>query len=183
MRIERRSLLVVGGLPGAGKSTLLRGTKASAPITVLDTDQVRARLRSLLPAGTPYSWYRPLVHLLHLARLMGSAVGVPRPLVVHDPATGRAARLAFVLLGVLTRRTRHLLWIECTVDDALSGQRSRGRVLLGWSFARHIRNAPRLRERMLTGSAPRGWQSATVIDRASARRGLRIEVSAGAANS
>lgn len=183
MRIERRSLLVVGGLPGAGKSTLLRGTQASAPITVLDTDQVRARLRSLLPAGTPYFWYRPVVHLLHLLRLVDAAVRVARPLVVHDPATGRAARLAFVLLGVLTRRTRHLLWIDCTVDDALSGQRSRGRVLLGWSFARHIRNAPRLRERLMTGDTLRGWRSATVIDRATARRGLRLDVSAGAAGS
>lgn len=183
MRIERRSLLVVGGLPGAGKSTLLRATMADGPITVLDTDQVRARLLSLVPAGTPYSWYRPLVHLLHRARLVSSAAGVARPLVVHDPATGRTARLAFVLLGVLTRRPRHLLWIDCTVDDALSGQRSRGRVLRGRSFARHIRNAPRLRERVLTGDAPPGWRNVTVIDRATARRGLRLEVNAGAANS
>lgn len=179
VRIEHRSLLVVGGLPGAGKSTLLRGMEAAVPVTVLDADQVRARLRIVLPAATPYSWYRPLVHLLQLVRLVTRAVCVDRPLVVHDPATGRVTRTAFVMLGMLTRRTRHLLWLDCTAQAALSGQRARGRVLLGWSFTRHTRNAPRLRGHLLAGAALSGWHSGTVIDRATAGRGLRLEIGEG----
>nr|WP_245788405.1 AAA family ATPase [Amycolatopsis marina] len=178
LRIEPRSLLVVGGLPGAGKSTLLRGMEAGVPVTVLDADQVRAWLRNLLPAATPYSWYRPLVHLLQLARLVTMAAGASRPLVVHDPITGQVSRAAFVVLGVLTRRTRHLLWLDCSVDAALAGQRARGRVLLGWSFTRHARNAPRLRGQLASGT-PHGWHSGTVIDRVAARRGLRLEVGEG----
>ncbi|WP_116042148.1 AAA family ATPase [Amycolatopsis palatopharyngis] len=179
VRIERRSLLVVGGLPGAGKSTLLRGLEADVPVTVLDADQVRARLRRLLPAGTPYSWYRPFVHLLQLARLVAGAFGAAGPLVVHDPATGPLARTAFRALGALTGRTRHLLWLDCTPEAALAGQRARGRVLLGWSFTRHARNAPRLRGRLLAGDTPSGWHSGSIIDRAAARRGLRLQVREG----
>ncbi|GAB3508946.1 AAA family ATPase [Amycolatopsis cihanbeyliensis] len=175
IRLERRALLVVAGLPGAGKSTLLRVTGGDTALTVLDTDQVRARLRPLLPAGTPYSWYRPLVHLLHLARLAGTAIRAPGPIVVHDPATGPVARAAFVALGLLTGRTRHLLWLDCTVAEALEGQRARGRVLLGWSFSRHVRHLPRVRS-LLRGGTPRGWCEVTVIDRPTARRGLHVTV-------
>ncbi|WP_199433581.1 AAA family ATPase [Qaidamihabitans albus] len=178
VRIEHRALLVVAGLPGAGKSTLLRNVVATAPITVLDTDQIRARLRALFPPGMPYAWYRPLVHLLQTLRLVLTAVRATGPLVVHDPATGGATRAAFVALGMLTGRTRHLLWIDCTVAEALAGQHQRGRVLLGWSFSRHARNAPRIRDRLLTGKAPRGWAAATATGRADARHGLRIVVAA-----
>ncbi|PXY19608.1 AAA family ATPase [Prauserella muralis] len=175
LRVADHGLVVVAGLPGAGKSTLLRDVEAVRPLTVLDTDQVRARLARTLPDGLPYSWYRPLVHVLHLLRLLTAAVRARGPLLVHDPATGAVARAAFVVLGVLTGRSRHLLWIDCSVPEALAGQRRRGRVLLGWSFSRHARNAPRTRARLVAGAVPRGWHTATVVERESARRGLRVE--------
>ncbi len=173
--LRPRALLVVAGLPGAGKSTLLRETGGNGTVTVLDTDQIRARLRRLLPAGTPYSWYRPLVHLLHLARLVAAAIRAKGPVVVHDPATGPFARAAFVALGLLTGRTRHLLWLDCTVAEALEGQRARGRVLLSWSFSRHVRHLPRVRA-LLGAGPPRGWCDLMVIDRPTARRGLHLTV-------
>ncbi|MEU6644168.1 AAA family ATPase [Saccharomonospora sp. NPDC046836] len=178
MHVETRALLVVAGLPGAGKSTLLRDIEATADITVLDTDHLRARLARTFPPGTAYSLYRPLVHLLHAARLVVAAVRAPGTLVVHDPATGALTRSAFVVLGTLTRRPRHLLWIDCTVADALAGQRRRGRVLLGWSFSRHARNAPRTRDRLAAGARPRGWRSVTVVDRTVTQQGLRVEPAA-----
>src|SRR5690606_32068255 len=97
----------------------------------------------VLPRGHPYSYYRPLVHVLHTLRLVATAMRAPGPVVVHDPATGALTRTAFVVLGVLTGRSRHLLWIDCTAHEALAGQHHRGRVLPRWSFARHVRNAAR----------------------------------------
>lgn len=172
--LENRTLLVVAGLPGAGKSTLLRDTAANPGVTLLDTDHMRARLRTVFPAGTPYACYRPLVHVLHIARLVSAAVRAPGPVVVHDPATGAIARTAFVVLGTLTGRRRHLLWIDCTVPEALAGQRHRGRILPRWSFARHVRNGARLRRRLLAGAVPAGWCDATVTDRQASRHGMQI---------
>ncbi|WP_106178183.1 AAA family ATPase [Prauserella shujinwangii] len=174
--VEQRSLLVVAGLPGAGKSTLLRDVVATSPVAVLDTDQIRARLRTMFPASTPYAWYRPLVHLLQNLRLVLTALVAPGPVVVHDPATGGIRRAAFVVLGMVTGRTRHLLWIDCTVGEALAGQRVRGRVLTSRSFSRHAHNAPRMRARLLAGRMPRGWHTAGLRPRPDARRGLRVEV-------
>src|SRR4051812_14016440 len=88
MDVDRRALLVVAGLPGAGKSTLLRNTHASTPVEIVDTDQVRDLLAARLPPGTPYGRYRPLVHLLHEARVLRALVCAPGPVVLHDPATG-----------------------------------------------------------------------------------------------
>ncbi|PXY25026.1 Zeta toxin [Prauserella sp. PE36] len=174
MHVEPHALVVVAGLPGAGKSTLLRDIESVPPVTVLDTDQLRSLLRRVLPAGTPYSWYRPLVHVLHVLRLVAVAARARNTIVVHDPATGAFARSAFVALGVLTGRPRHLLWIDCTVEEALKGQHRRGRVLLGWSFSRHARHAPRTRDRLMAGMVPAGWRSATVTDRSVTRRGLLV---------
>ncbi|MBK1786148.1 AAA family ATPase [Prauserella cavernicola] len=179
MDVEHRCLLVVAGLPGAGKSTLLRNIESFPSATVLDTDQQRARLRGLFPAGTPYSWYRPLVHVLHLLTLVLVAARTRGPVVVHDPATGAIARFAFVALGTLTSRPLHLLWIDCTVEEALAGQRRRGRVLLGWSFSRHARQAPRTRDRLLAGDVPRGWRTAKVTDREGTRHGLVVHAQPG----
>ncbi|WP_043537192.1 AAA family ATPase [Saccharomonospora cyanea] len=172
--LENRALLVVAGLPGAGKSTLLRDAAVDPEVTLLDTDHVRARLAAFFPAGTAYSYYRPLVHVLHILRLVSAAIRAPGPVVVHDPATGAIARAAFVVLGALTGRSRHLLWIDCTVNEALAGQHHRGRVLLGWSFARHARNAARLRRRLLAGAVLASWRNVTMTDRQGARRGMRI---------
>ncbi|WP_158888781.1 AAA family ATPase [Amycolatopsis anabasis] len=180
--IERRELLVVAGLPGAGKSTLLRNTRASAPVEILDTDQMRAWLAARFPPGTPYGRYRPLVHVLHELRVLRALLRAPGPVVVHDPATGAAARAVLAALGALTGRPRRLLWIDCSAEEALHGQRSRGRVLLGWSFSRHARRAPRVRERLLAGRSPRGWRTASVTCRAQTRGGLYLQVASAASS-
>ncbi|MQA10792.1 MAG: AAA family ATPase [Pseudonocardiaceae bacterium] len=178
--LERRALLIVAGLPGAGKSTLLRGAQRDAPvdvpITVLDTDQVRARLAAALPPGTPFAWYRPLAPVVHRLRLLITAVLATGPVVVHHPATGAAARIALAVLGALCGRPCHLLWVDCTPDEALAGQHQRGRVRLKWSFARHANRAERARARLRAPNPPWGWKTVTVIDRPAAARGLHLAV-------
>ncbi|GAB3582088.1 hypothetical protein GCM10027445_54880 [Amycolatopsis endophytica] len=175
MSIGPRALLVIAGLPGSGKSTLLRSTQASRPVEVLDSDQMRDRLAAALPPGTPYRRYRPAVHVLHRLRVVLAAIRTPGPVVVHDPATGAATRAWLVLTGLLTGRRRHLLWVDCTPEEALTGQRTRGRVLRSASFCRHLRRLPRVRA-LLTEGKRRGWNELTVIDRDTAARGLHLIV-------
>jgi AAA domain len=174
MAVERRALLVVAGLPGSGKSTMLRQVSASGPVTVLDSDQVRHRLAAMLPAGIPYSWYRPLVHVLHRLRTLGAAATAPGPVAVHVPATAAVTRLSMVLIGAVTGRPRHLLWVDCTPEQALAGQYARDRLVPSASFGRHVARAARLRERFAESRPPRGWQSTTVVDRSAVAGGLHL---------
>ncbi|CAM3330023.1 AAA family ATPase [Kibdelosporangium persicum] len=174
--VESRALVVVAGLPGSGKSTLLRRTQANVPICVLDTDHMRSLLARLLPRSVPYGWYRPLVHLLHTARVLVTVLCSPRPVLLHDPATGAGTRTAFAVIGAITRRHRHFIWIDCTPAEALAGQVARGRVLLKWSFARHMRRSPEVRSRLLAGLRPQGWHTAQLVDRHAASTGLHLKV-------
>ncbi|MEV4312818.1 AAA family ATPase [Actinocrispum sp. NPDC049592] len=173
--VESRALVVVAGLPGAGKSTLLRRTRANVPIAVIDTDQLRTWFRRVLPARTPYAVCRPVVHILHTLRVLIMVVCSERPIVLHDPATRTSTRVLFAVVGALTGRRRHLIWVDCTPAEALAGQEQRGRVLLKWAFAGHVRRSPELR-RQLTNGRLRGWHSAQVVDRSAASKGLRLQV-------
>lgn len=167
-----RVLVVIAGLPGSGKSTLLRRTESDAALVVLDSDQMRERLRAWLPEGTPYARYRPAVHVLHRLRVAWRALTAPGVVVVHDPATGSATRTWLMVLGALGGRSRHLVWVESSPEQALEGQRLRGRVLGPASFARHVRRLPRVRAVMRAGA--RGWHTTTVIDRDRVVDGLRL---------
>jgi AAA domain len=173
--VEARALVVVGGLPGAGKSTLLRNTVSSSPISVLDTEQVRAWLAAL-PRMPHRRWYRPIAPMLHRLRMVIAMFQAPGPVVVHHTATASLSRAIFATLGALTSRPCHLIWIDCAPVEALHGQHERGRVRLRSSFARQVRRAPALRRRLSTGHPPRGWRSARMIDRATAGHGMRVVV-------
>lgn len=177
MAVERRALLVVAGLPGSGKSTMLRQVSGSEPVSVLDSDQVRGWLAGLLPAGTPYPRYRPLVHALHRLRTAAAAAMAPGPVVVHVPATAAVTRLSMVLIGAATGRPRHLLWVDATPEQALAGQHERGRLIPSGSFGRHVARAARVRHRLSAPRPPWGWRSATVVDRSGIAAGLHLHVS------
>jgi energy-coupling factor transporter ATP-binding protein EcfA2 len=144
------SLVVVAGLPGAGKTTLLRRLAASAPpgVVALDSEDVAARLRTLPVA---YPVLRPLVHALHLVRVLAALTGPAACVLTTDPMTGPLRRL---LLGVAARRTGrslHLVLVDATVAEAVDGQDRRGRTLGRRRMARHAQRWERLRSR---GPAP-----------------------------
>ncbi|SDW59503.1 Predicted kinase [Amycolatopsis xylanica] len=168
LELGPRDLLVVAGLPGAGKTTMLREVRDPP---VLDSDQVRARLRALLPARVPYRLYRPLVHGWHRLRVVGHAAGAGGPVIVHEPSTRASTRALLAVVAVLTGRRIHLLWLDVTAEEALAGQRARGRVIRPRSFARHVRRASRFRRFLLAQGVPRGWSSARVTARGV---GLRV---------
>ncbi|HET6290509.1 MAG TPA: AAA family ATPase [Amycolatopsis sp.] len=162
--LGRRDLLVVAGIPGAGKSTLL-SRAATGAIPVLDSDQVRARLRERLPAALPYRCYRPLVHLWHRARVVRFALADGGPLVVHEPSTRATTRGLLALLGLLSRRPVRLLWLDVDPEVARAGQVARGRVIRRHSFARHVTRAEKVRRELRAGWVPAGWHGARMVTR------------------
>ncbi|ANY08259.1 AAA family ATPase [Pseudonocardia sp. HH130630-07] len=168
-----RSLLLVAGLPGAGKSTLLAGLAGIEGVRVLDSGSARSALAGRLPAGTPYPVYRWLTHLVHRASVAGVCAGPVPTVVVHLPATAPRVRAVVRGLARLTRRDPHLLWLDVPADEALDGQRARGRVVRPRPFAAHARRAERTAVRLRTGLEP-GWTSIRSTDRSGARRGLAL---------
>jgi predicted kinase len=173
LALPGRTLLLVAGMPGAGKSTLLATLPAAAGLAVLDSEAQRAALQPFARA-VPYSWQRPLVHLLHRAAVVASAVSATPTVVVHLPATQHRTRAAMARLAALTGRSAHLLWLQVDPEDARRGQYERGRVVRESSFSAHARRAARTAAE-LRGAPPSEWQSVTVLDRSAARGGLRLE--------
>ena len=176
LEVDRRTIVVLAGLPGAGKSTLLTRLHTTSAVAVLDSEQVRARMRAFLPDRFPYRWYRFFVHLVHRLRIVATCLVVPAPVLAHDPSTRWAARALYVLLGTLTRRRRLLVWLHVDPDLALAGQYARGRLIRSRSFRRHVARVRLLDEWLRTGRPPRGFHEVHVFTRADVRDGLVLDV-------
>ncbi len=190
--VAPRSLVVLGGLPGAGKTTLLRrlSTRLPAGVVALDAEEVTARLRAARRL-VPYRLLRPLVHALHLVRV-ARAVGSPATVVVTtDPATSPLRRVLFAALARRSGRSLHLVVLDTTVDEAVQGQRQRGRALSSRRMRRHARRWQALRARLVgsgaPGPAPRplaadGLRTADrcdVLGRSAAARLVRLHLTGG----
>jgi predicted kinase len=180
LAVPGRVLLLVAGLPGAGKSTLLRALPPRPGLRVLDSDAYRDWLRGPLGSlgSLPYTRYRWLVHLWHRLAVLVAALSTVRVVVVHLPATGARTRAAVAALAALTGRTAHLVWLDVPPEQALRGQRERGRVVPGGSFAGHVQRAAATSARLRPGGAEPGWATVTVLDRARAATGLRLHTAA-----
>jgi hypothetical protein len=173
LAVPGRALVLVAGMPGAGKSTLLAGLPRRPDLVVLDSDEHRAALARRFPR-LPYRRYRWLVHLRHrLAAVRAAWSGAPT-VVVHLPATSTALRTAVALLAALTGRTAHLLWLHVDPDEALRGQRERGRLVPSGSFAGHARRAAAATTALQAGRAT-GWRTVLVVGRPAARAGLVLD--------
>jgi len=176
LAVPGRALVLVAGMPGAGKSTLLAGLPRRAGTVVLDSDEHRVALARRFPR-LPYRRYRGLVHLRHrLAAVRAAFSGAPT-VVVHLPATSIVLRTAVAVLAAVTGRAAHLLWLHVDADEALRGQRDRGRLVPSGSFAGHARRAGAATAALRGGRAA-GWRTVTVVDRAAARAGLVLDTTA-----
>lgn len=164
-------LIVVGGVPGAGKSTAIAQTVGLPGVRVLDPDQLRARLRELLPDRVHYRAYRPIVHIVHTLRVLAGVLAGPstgRRLVVHDPATRPHRRTLLARLARLRGWTPALVYVDIDRAGARRGQVARGRVVRASSFDGHWRRWQRLRPRLLADlgtAAGGGFSSVDLVDR------------------
>ncbi|MFD0253395.1 AAA family ATPase [Streptomyces sp. NPDC127113] len=165
-----RDLVVITGLPGSGKSTLMARTVRGPRI---DSQDTRDRWERRMPGFLPYALYRPLVRLAHYAGLR-KALRSGEGVVVHDCGTQSWVR------GWLAREARrrdgtlHLLLLDVGVDQALAGQRERGRGVSRYAFLRHRAANSRLLRAVTGGALPAGCTSAVVLDRAAADNLRRI---------
>ncbi len=174
--LAANDLVVVAGIPGAGKSTLLREADNRAHAVVVDSEHVACRLSTMVPVELSYRWYRPLVHVVHRYRILRMALGYSGPVLALLPATCACTRLLLILIGMLSRRTRRLLWISVDVEEAYGAQLARGRVSPPRSFARHVRRARAVEDRVRDSGRLRGWHSVQVLRRPP--RGRRLVLAA-----
>ena len=181
-------VVLVGGVPGAGKTTAIAQVAADRPdVDALDPEAFRDRISRVLPDGTAYATYRPLVHVLHALRVLVVLLRGPVPgrtLVVHDPATRPRRRWLFAWLARVRGWEPVLLYVDVPRTLAETGQVLRGRVVDPASFAAHWTRWEALRAE-LTG-APNAldgarWSEVVLTDRDEAAPELRRAVAAGLA--
>ncbi|GEC09108.1 ATP-binding protein [Streptomyces spinoverrucosus] len=163
-------LVVITGLPGSGKSTLMRRAVRGRRI---DSQDTRDRWDRGTPSWLPYAIYRPLVRLAHYAGLR-RALRTGEGVVVHDCGTQAWVRAWLAREARRRGGTLHLLLLDVTPEQALAGQRARGRGVSRYAFLRHRHAAARLVHRAERGDLPRGCGAAILLDRAAANTLRRI---------
>ncbi|MEU5433194.1 AAA family ATPase [Streptomyces sp. NPDC020719] len=162
-------VVVVSGLPGSGKTTLLR--RAAAGLGIDSQDTRRAWEARMGPV--PYVLYRPVVRVAHFLRTHW-ALRTGASLVVHDCGTHAWVRWSLARGAARGGRALHLVLLDVPPELALEGQRSRGRKVSAYAFARHRRAVPRLIDEVAAGRLPRGVASAVLLDRQAAQTVTRI---------
>ncbi|MGW7439325.1 AAA family ATPase [Streptomyces sp. NPDC054849] len=164
-------IVVVSGLPGGGKSTLI--ARAAPEGGAVDSQDTRELWERRMPGALPYAVYRPLVRAAHywgLWRLLRSGASV----VVHDCGTQTWVRGLLAVAARRRGRALHLLLLDSSPEEALSGQAARGRRVSAYAFARHRHAVGRLLRGAESGLPPAGCASATLLDRRSAASVTRI---------
>ncbi|GAB2760720.1 AAA family ATPase [Streptomyces bullii] len=165
-----RDLVVITGLPGSGKSTLMRRAVKGPRI---DSQDVRDRWERRMPRFLPYAVYRPLVRLAHYAGLR-RALRTGEGVVVHDCGTQAWVRRWLAREARRRGGTLHLLLLDVTPEQALAGQRARGRGVSRYAFLRHRTATTRLLRSVERGDLPAGCASAVLVDRDAANTLRRI---------
>ncbi|AZM59914.1 MULTISPECIES: AAA family ATPase [unclassified Streptomyces] len=165
-----RDLVVVTGLPGSGKSTLMRRAVRG---TRVDSQDTRDRWECRMPRFLPYAVYRPLVRVAHYAGLRRALRGGDA-IAVHDCGTQAWVRRWLAREARRRGASLHLLLLDVTPQEALAGQRERGRGVSRYAFRRHRAASDRLLRAVQRGRVPAGCGSTVLLDRDAADALRRI---------
>ncbi|MCZ9345707.1 ATP-binding protein, partial [Streptomyces sp. TRM76130] len=151
-------------------STLMRRTVRG---TLVDSQDTRDRWDRRMPRFLPYAVYRPLVRIAHYAglrRALRSGEGV----VVHDCGTQTWVRRWLAREARRRGGALHLLLLDVDPEQALQGQRERGRGVSRYAFLRHRAATHRLLGAAQRGELPAGCAAAVLLDRPAADTLRRI---------
>ncbi|MFC7587662.1 AAA family ATPase [Nonomuraea antimicrobica] len=181
------SLVILTGPPGAGKSTLLRRLYGmhgaeSLPVptggtsVVIDSSQSRRHWGGRL-GWAPYPVRRTVVFVTHMTRIR-RALAQGKSVIAHNRGCGRYTLRAFAWLARRYGADFHLLLLDAPADEALAGQRARGRVVPPRTFARHQHRWNGLLTRV-KGGDPAPAATAHIMDRAQAGLLEAIEFDSG----
>ncbi|MGV9853604.1 AAA family ATPase [Streptomyces sp. NPDC003442] len=135
------TVVVVSGLPGSGKSTLMERWSRAAP--TIDPRTVHLACEAVMPDWLPYGSYRPWARLRHFQWLRRQMRRMS-PLLVHDCGSRPWLRRWLARSAGRQRRELHVVLLDVGADEALAGQRARGRWAPPRVFARHRRGLDRL---------------------------------------
>ncbi|GAA1708622.1 ATP-binding protein [Streptomyces yatensis] len=135
------AVVVVSGLPGSGKSTLMERWSNAAP--AIDPRAVRLACEAAMPDWLPYGVYRPWARLRHFQWLR-RRIRRMSPLLVHDCGSRPWLRRWLARHSRREQRELHVVLLDVGVDEALTGQKARGRWAPPCVFARHQRGLDRL---------------------------------------
>ncbi|GAA4087559.1 AAA family ATPase [Nonomuraea soli] len=178
------SLVIITGLPGAGKSTLLRRLYGLSgqedrphlhgPVSIIDSGQSRLTWAGRL-SWAPKQVRTAVVWATHVGRI-SRALSAGRSVVAHNRGGHPLVLYGFAWLA--RRGGLHLILLEVDPEQARQGQRSRGRVVPGPTFARHVRRHEALLARVRTGDLEPA-ASVTVLTRPAADLVEAIDFTAG----
>jgi hypothetical protein len=147
--------------------------RRTVPGRRIDSQDTRDRWDSRMPRFLPYAVYRPLVRLTHYAGLR-RALRTGEGVVVHDCGTQAWVRRWLAREARRRGGTLHLLMLDVTPEEALAGQRDRGRGVSRYAFLRHRAATTRLLRAVERGELPAGCGSAILVDRDAADTLRRI---------
>ena len=95
-------------------------------MVVLDSDDVRRRLRDLGVRGRWRRCARPLVHVGHLVRVVRAVSGAGPAVVVHETGTRPRVRRALARLASRAGRPCHALFLDVDPAQAQAGAAGAG---------------------------------------------------------
>jgi predicted kinase len=134
LHVPPHSLVVVAGLPGAGKTTLVRRLADRSSVLALDSEDVA---RALAGVPLPYRLLRPLVHAVHLARVVVALWSSRSRVLTSDPLTSPLRRRLLRTAARLSGRRLVVVLVQASPEQARDGQYRRGRRLSTRRMTRH----------------------------------------------
>ncbi|WP_247616415.1 ATP/GTP-binding protein [Streptomyces sp. MK37H] len=109
----------------------------------IDPRTVHLACEAVMPDWLPYGVYRPWARLRHFQWLRRQMRRMS-PLLVHDCGSRPWLRQWLARSAGRQRRELHVILLDVGADEALAGQRARGRWAPPRVFARHRRGLDRL---------------------------------------
>lgn len=178
LRFPARSMVMVAGVPGAGKSALLRGADLRGT-RLLEADVYRGAVqeRRGLDRDAFVADCVADARTLFFADL-NAALAAGQDVVVDAALVRSRARAELCALAQETGHSAHVVFVDATWEQCLTGVRSRARTVEREQLAAYWRTWSALRGRMAEGGWPEPeLASVTVIDRAACPsvRALRFD--------